>query len=227
MNLYFVRHGLARHNLEHPEEIPVDPVFSDIEPYDTSLTPQGEEQADLCGKRLAKIRFDAILVSPTHRTLSTAAGIARNQKDPPALEILPDLVECGTRKFNLMPQHLLDRVYPNVLPADGKTTSFDEPDGDGQHAMWLRACRVVDYVKSRFKGEENVLLVSHGAFMNQYLVEAFLELPEDLAMRYCLGAENCCITKLHILPDRSKFILMALDETGHLGDRISRDPFDL
>lgn len=227
MNLYFVRHGLARHNLENPDSFPVDPVFAGIERYDTSLAPLGEEQAVLCGKRLSKIRFDAILVSPMHRTLSTAAGIARQLKDPPPLEVLPDLVECTTIRFDMMPKELLDRVYPEVIPADGKTTSFDEPNGGEKHAMWQRACRVVDYVKSRFKGEENVLIVSHGAFMNQYLVEAFLELPEEMAMRYCLGAENCCITKLHVLPDRSKFILMTLDETGHLGDKISRDPFDL
>ena len=226
MHLYFVRHGLARHNLEHPESCPVDPAFAAVEPYDPCLTPQGEQQAALCGARLSKIRFDAALVSPTHRTLSTAAGILRAQAQPPVMEILPDLHECGTRHFDMMPKELYELVYPSVKAAR-ETTSFDEPQGHEQHSMWLRANRVVDYVLDRFRGEENVLIVSHGAFMNQYLLEAFLSFPEEMAMKYCLGAENCCITKLHILPDRSRYILMTLDDVGYLGDAASRDPFDL
>lgn len=221
MNIYLVRHGLARSNLAQPELCPYDPAFECIEHTDPSLTPQGERQADLTGARLANVRFDAAFSSPLHRALSTCAGILRHQKEPVAIGVMYDLVECCTANYHLMPQALCGRIWPDIRLAAPTEHPEDTP-----HNLWLRANRVVDYMKERFCGDENILIISHGTFLSRWLTAAFLAFDEEQAQRYILAAENCSITKLRIVPGE-KTTVCALDETGHLSDAISREPFDV
>lgn len=222
MELYLVRHGLSRHNLENPAECPYDPLFDEIEDHDPSLTPQGEIQADLTGQRLKQVQFDAVLVSPFHRTLSTAAGILRHQAGQLCMEIMPALAECGTSpEFRMMPEHLRKTVWPDIREA----YPYDLPV-DSDHSRWLRARRVADTVRKRFAGNEKVLIVSHGHFMAYYLLSAFLGLSEEQANGRIFGAENCGITKFLFRED-GVIVAAAMDETGHLGSYVSREPFDI
>lgn len=221
MHLYLVRHGLARHNLEDPDSCPYDPAFEAVEKYDHSLTPQGERQADLTGRRLAGVDFDCVLVSPFHRTLSTCAGILRHQKRHLPMEVYYPLVECTAAHFRMMPSELVARVWDDVR----LICENDLPD-DTPHNLWLRAKRTAEYLKGRFRGEEKVLVVSHGAFLSQYLIAACMGMEEHQADKYLLCSENCAITKLHIR-DGKKTLVVAIDETGHLGSEISQDPFGM
>lgn len=221
MNIYLVRHGLARSNLKDPDACGYDPVFESVEKHDPSLTPQGERQADLTGIRLAGVAFDAAFVSPLHRALSTCAGILRHQKKHIGMEVLPALSECNSVHHRLMPEALLGHIWPDIQ----LIMPYDLPE-DTPHNLWLRANRVVEYMKSRFRGEENILIVSHGAFLSRYLNAAFLSLSETQAGAYILAAENCSITKLRIA-ENERTTVCAIDETGHLGDAVSREPFDV
>lgn len=230
MNLYLVRHGLARSNLDDPASCPFDPVFAPYEAADCSLTPQGVRQAALTGERLAGVSFDAAFSSPLHRALSTAAEILRRQKRAVPLEILPDLVECGTAPYVRLPAALLLRIWPEItpLPAPGEEGKTVDPGvaEESPEAAADRADRVAGRILGCFSGEENVLVVSHGGFLHRYLCQAFLGLPRELRSRYWLSAENACITKFHFLPD-GVVNLVTVDETGHLGETRSREPFDL
>ena len=230
MNLYLVRHGLARSNLEDPASCPPEAEFAPYETENSSLTPQGVMQAALTGERLSGVRFDAAFSSPLHRALRTAAEILSRQEKQISLEILPDLIECGTRPYLQMPGGLLRRIWPLVgtLPAPGEEGIPVDPGvaEEDPAAAADRADRVAAEILGRFRGEENVLVVSHGGFLHRYLCQAFLGIPRELRSRYWLSAENACITKFHFLPD-GVINLVAVDETGHLGEMRSREPFDL
>ena len=222
MNVFLVRHGLARNNMPDPSQCPYDPVFEEIEVAgDTSLSPQGELQATLTGKRLSKIRFDAALVSPFHRTLSTAAGILREQSDRIPMEVMYELVECGGSSNQLMRESLYERIWSDVRLLWPNTLLKD--DGETE---WIRAERVVAYIKERFQAEENVLIVSHGAFLSRFLIPAFLGMSREQARAVNFGAENCGISMIRF--DKGvPAVAMAINETGHLGDAISREPFNV
>lgn len=220
MNVYLIRHGLARSNLPNPDSCPYDPRFEPVERHDHSLTPRGEQQADLTGRRLAHVRFDAALVSPFHRTLSTCAGILRHQEKHLTMEVVPALVECDSAHFRMMPSELVSLVWDDVR----QIMPYDLPD-DTPETMWARARRVVEYVKDRFGKGDNVLIVSHGGFLCHYLIAAFLGLDAEQRAGMILAAENCAITKLRVFEGIT--VVAAIDETGHLGEFVSREPFDL
>lgn len=219
MNVYVIRHGLARSNLADPASCPYNPIFESIEAFDPSLTPQGEMQANLTGKRLSGISFTAAFASPLHRALSTCAGILRHQKDHLTIEVIPALAECYSTNHPLMSEDLRRHIWSDIQLIQ----PYDLPE-DTHHNRWTRACRVVDYLKQRFPGEENVLVVSHGTFISQYLNAALLGFTEEQAEKYCLASENCSITKMRIVINE-KITLNTINETSYLGDIVSRDPF--
>ena len=95
MKIIFVRHG--------------DPDYE----HD-SLTEKGHQQADLTGRRLASIDFDAILCGPLHRHIATANGIIRYQKNCKKLELINDLLEKGIHSYAGMPIELLRSLYPDM-----------------------------------------------------------------------------------------------------------------
>lgn len=221
MNIYLVRHGLARHNLDDPASCHYDPIFEEIEAFDCSLTEQGEKQAELTGKRLLNVKFDAVLASPTHRTLSTAAGILKNRKDHLTIEVMPSLLEANNLMLKMMPERLYSRIWDDIKLIEAENHVIET-----KHDTWLRAQSVVKKVKERFKNNENVLIVTHGAFLSEYLNAAFMGLSEEQSATTMLAAENCAITKMRFTAD-GKIIVSSIDETGHLGNEISREPFDL
>ena len=88
MYVYVIRHGQSRANVGDPENHPFLPAVRDYEEKDPSLTDLGRKQADLAGRRLSGIDFDAILCGPLHRHLETAYGVVRHQKRNKEIEIL-------------------------------------------------------------------------------------------------------------------------------------------
>ncbi len=211
MDVYLVRHGQARHNLPDPDSCPFDPAFASIEARDHSLTETGQMQADLTGRRLSGVDFDAVLCSPFHRTLSTCAGILQHQKRHLPIEVMPHLVECWAAKHEMMPKELYLRVYDDICPIFPN----DLPEDDG-HTMYLRARFVADYLKERFSDEESVLIVTHGAFLCHFLTAALLGMDEEGAKRVNFGSCNCAIHKLQLHRGHNPAICV-LNLTDHLG----------
>ena len=60
MKVYLVRHAQSRQNVGDPENHPFRPEVAQYEDGDVSLTANGHQQADLTGRRLASIDFDAL-----------------------------------------------------------------------------------------------------------------------------------------------------------------------
>ena len=210
MTLYLIRHAEARHNLPDPAACPYDPRFEPYEHRDHSLTPQGERQADLTGRLLRELHFDAALVSPYHRTIATAAAIMRYQRNKIPFELLSELEECGSDTFTMLPEALAKSIYPHLILPQTPTALGKESD----HERWLRAERVAASVRERYRGTESVLIVSHGHFLSSYLTAAFLGLSEEKAAALCLGARNAAVTRIQYTDTR--IILDTLNESVHI-----------
>lgn len=210
MTLYLVRHAEARHNLPDPASCPFDPAFAAYEHRDHSLTPEGERQADLTGRLLSTVSLDAVLVSPYHRTLSTAAAILRHQTVKRPFELSAELEECGSDHFQAMPPAMMRRIYPDILPFSEETALGHEED----HDRFCRAQRVAERIRRRFTGKESVLVVSHGHFLGFFLTAALLGLSEETARGLCLGARNAGVTRIQYTD--SLTILDCLNESVHI-----------
>ena len=220
MRLFLVRHGLARSNLENPASCLFDPRFAEVEGRDCSLTPQGEKQAELTGLRLKDIEIDHVFCSPMHRALSTCAGIIGQQKNHLQIEISHELPEVGCHGIIPMPDELIrtvwDDIYMPPVPAP-----IPEPSDD---TRFDRAERFTTELFRRFGDtDKNILIVSHGHFLHQYLVPTILMLPRAIRGRYRFASENASITVINIKD--GNFFALTVDETAHLGSDVSREPY--
>ncbi len=220
MHIFIVRHGQARSNVSNGDSIPFDPFFEEYEGRDPSLTPLGEMQASMTGFRLRNFKLDAIYSSPLHRAVSTAAAIAKMQYNDMPVTLMPDLVEHGTYggDFHMIPQSMLRKIYKNIIDP-GEQTLTGGPRviiDDSQEERWRRANRVVDYIKGKYTGNENVVLVSSGAFMGENLVSAFLGMSYDQSRNCVFGSDNACITSLHFRD--GKIIVNAINAVEQQGE---------
>jgi probable phosphoglycerate mutase len=105
--------------VRHGETVPADPdsPFDLVDGHgDPELAPEGREQAELLGRRLAdeRGRIDALYVTNLRRTAQTAAPIARALGLEPRVE--PDLREVllGEWEGGLYRRHVMER-HPLAL----------------------------------------------------------------------------------------------------------------
>jgi len=229
MHLYLVRHAMASHNV--PADAVSGTVLSPETEYyakaygDWPLTPQGLLQAGLLAGRLSCVKFDAILSSPLQRAIATAHEIALRQNCACAIELLPELCECSTHDYAGMPYGFLRGMFPGLLPC-GETQPTGFParfPEETPEDMAKRAVRVREYLLRRFQKEDRVLLVSHGAFLGEYLLHALLDIPAS-PLRFQPGFENASLTKLTLEAGKPP-LMMLLDDVSHLGKYRSRDLF--
>jgi 2,3-bisphosphoglycerate-dependent phosphoglycerate mutase len=151
--LFYVRHGQADANV-----VKVFGGHSEV-----LLTSVGKNQAKKAGReaRLTLPTIDVIICSPLRRAQDTAAIIAKELGYPLGKIELNDLliersygVLEGTRSHDFFKEHDPDEL-DNVQGAEA-----------AEH-LRQRAVRALKYLKSR--KEDNILVVSHGAFGNAFL----------------------------------------------------------
>ena len=165
MFLYIARHGQSNGNTGADNTL--DPLLSDV----------GLRQAELLGEYLSDVKFDAIFASTLTRAIQTAAGVAARQPGGAApIEVLADLVECGTTPgWKGKSKEELLKVYPNlILTEDSVPPDYPEWEDESIEIEHLaRGYRVMSYLKQRFDfySDKKILLVAHGGF-NQKLLSA-------------------------------------------------------
>ncbi|MBP5236227.1 MAG: histidine phosphatase family protein [Clostridia bacterium] len=227
MKVYLVRHGESRQNVDDTENHPYRP---EVEPYenwtynDWSLTKHGERQADLVGRRLASVDFDAIMCGPLHRQIATAYGIIRHQKRCKKLEIINDLLEKGIHSYAGMPIELLRSFFPdmeivpcpNPTPTGGKFTYSLEEMYD-MVEMRERGRRIEKYLTERFPDNATVLLVSSGDFMGRSLIPCLMRLP-DQVIDICttFSCHNASLSRIDLASDGRRSSCKLLNDTAHL-----------
>lgn len=230
MNIYLVRHAQSRQNVNDNERDnhPFPPEVAEYEENDFSLTEKGHNQADKTGIRLAEKNFTAILCSPMHRTVATAYGIVKHQKENKTVELINDLVERGIFDYAGMPTEILRGLYPNIniipcptpTPTGGKFTYTLDEMYDPKE-LTKRARRVTKYIEERFDNNDTVLIVSHGDFLGRYLIPCLLHIPDGAIEQFNehgFGCGNASISKIVFNKKSGTSILAFLSDTVHLQD---------
>ena len=217
MELYLVRHGesLSTLGLEHSP--------------DTALSPAGEEQADLLGKRLAGVRFDRIYASHLKRAVQTAAAVARHQPGEPEIVVVPELAERGT-PLDLEADVAFHRsVYPNLVYT--KTAMETDYHGDLERAeaalelcVYRPAFGAAAQVERRGETEirsnpERVLITAHGGF-NACLLSSLIGFRFDVNRN--IVQHNTCVNrfKLFLYNGVPRIRFISYNDVEHLPARL-------
>ena len=176
MNLYIIRHGESKWNIENRIQGSSDPGLSKL----------GRLQAKLLAGRFKKIKIDMIYSSPLLRSMQTARELSKVLR-------LGIIKRSGLREVMLgeweekTPQEI-DKLYNNKyqkwlrygptkirIPGQEKISNFRK-----------RAAKAFHRIIKENKNRENVIVVTHGGVISSYLAGL-------------LGADfNKTILKLHL-----------------------------
>lgn len=183
LELYIIRHGQTFGNIGADME-----SFSHMDRHDVELTPVGQHQAELLGKRFSNYPFDAIYASGLRRAMHTASEIVKRQPENGFYNFIlhPLLSENGgcEDEYAGLSFKEAKEMFPYAVLAEEFTEndrmiSFTKGWSD---AMQLeRANKVLSHIRSRYKNGAKVAVVAHAAF-NTFLFHAALGLdPEKVA----------------------------------------------
>ena len=208
MFVFVIRHGQSRGNVKDRENHPFLPEVRDYEDKDPSLTELGRKQADLAGRRLSGIGFDAILTGPLHRHLETAYGVVRHQKRNKTVEIISDLTEAGDAGYGGIPMEIVQPLFPGmeIIPCPDPSPTGGPgviPECDDEPvAFRLRGRRLVNYIRERFSDDANILLVTSCTFGGGILMPALLGLTDrDIDTGKFFVFNNTAISMVHVKDD--------------------------
>lgn len=183
MELYIFRHGRTVWN-----EAGKIQGSTDIE-----LTKEGRQMAEETAGNIADIHFDAIYSSPLKRAYETAC-ILRGKRD---LKIVRDdrLRELnfgvleGTSFMNIR-EGGSDRRYSVFFT---QPELYERPEsGESLEELCARAADFLNMLKEKYRADERVMIVAHGA-MNKALLKNIREL-EMKDLWYGRLQQNCAAT---------------------------------
>lgn len=179
---------------------------------DPALSPDGREQADLVGRRLAGERIDAIYVSSLRRTAQTAEPLARRVSMTPAVD--PDLREVflGDWEGGLFRQKLVEQD-PIAVRMHGEQRWDVIPGAESAAAFAGRVRAAIERIAAAHP-DQRVVVFSHGGTIGEVLAQASHSQPFAFS-----GADNASISQVVISKDR--WSVRRFNDTAHLGPGLS------
>jgi broad specificity phosphatase PhoE len=154
MKLYLVRHAESITNVNHLLD---DNSLNHVD--NNLLSKTGEQQAAELAKRLAKYKFDIIIISPLKRTGETIKPYLEKKRAKVLVSKLTSEWDVGdfagkptTALKEFCASHDLDRL------------TFKPRNGESLLEVYGRAKRFLTYIKRTFAGK-SVLVVGHVNFL--------------------------------------------------------------
>ena len=141
---------------------------------DTQLTDKGRDQAAKLGRtfRAEGYRPSHIYSSPLTRTLDTAKIASARIGLEDSIELWDDLMETDVGIFSGLNWKDIEERYPEVAAEFAETRNMDIVAGAETLAeRKARAKRVVDRALADHVNEDQILLVSHGGFMQSIFAQ--------------------------------------------------------
>ncbi|MCQ1529946.1 histidine phosphatase family protein [Lutispora saccharofermentans] len=200
MNIYIIRHGEAKK----------DSVFN-FEGYpDADLTEVGLKQAQLTGKHISTVPFDAIYSSDLKRAMQTSDIISSYQQGL-KVEIDKQIREINMGVFHTSSEEQIRKDYPEFYNEFlKKDTDFRYPEGESGEEVLRRTLNFLESVKH--KKFNNICVVCHGGVIRS-VISHFIGLPQH--KRFNLYPFNCGISLLRY--DGDNFKVISINEISHLG----------
>ncbi len=161
MEIILIRHGQTKANSEGRFQGGID----------YPLSYRGEEEAHKAARRLSSWPIDHVYSSPLKRTLKTAEVIARNKKLQ--VKTLAEIREFSWGVIEGLNWREIEEKYPQLasrLIKDLQHTPI--PEQEPLKDFWARIYRAIDYFSQQHFGDR-ILVVSHGRFLNAFLVGFF------------------------------------------------------
>lgn len=201
--LFLVRHGQAIHNR--------DGRWEGWGP--SPLTPQGEQEAEAVGSRLAAPPFhiSQLYTSSIRRAVQTAQRIGRQLGLPPTIR--QNLREIDFGQVNGLTMDSFRETLPQLFEhwQNRGDLSFQFPGGEQRYAFFRRAGQALDEIVARHP-EEQIAVVTHGGTIRAGLAHLF---PDTMSDWWAYELQNGSIT--HVIVSDSKNSLLALNDRQHLG----------
>lgn len=176
LELYIVRHGQSCTNIKDGYGIPEEELTKDqwINP---PLTELGIRQAELLGEYYKDVKFDAVFASPLRRATMTAYyALMQNEVSDKSIYTMPWLIECGIEEgYSAVTLVELNAEFDGrILAPEGVDVSGNLINGDGQNDALhrIRAKKILEYLRSRFKNGEKIMCVAHAAFNTDLFLHA-------------------------------------------------------
>ena len=205
--IYLVRHGQTNSNLERIVGTGSDP-----------LTELGKQQAELIAHRLkGNISVEAMLCSPYMRTRQTAEPIARELlgREPEYSDLLIESKRPIEIEGLSMSDPLTLKLNKHAVENWGVPNGHYSTE-ENFFDLSTRARRVLNMLSER--PEENILVVTHGAFMKMIAEVVLLgdKLTAELSttIYFSLNLSNTGVTVLTF--DSGKWSLVRWNDTAHL-----------
>jgi probable phosphoglycerate mutase len=213
MNLYIIRHGESKWNIENRLQGSSNPGLSKL----------GRLQAGLLAKRFKKIKIDRLYASPLLRSLETAQALSRTLH----LKIVKktDLREITLGEWEDRTPQEIDKLYNNKYQKWLRCgpTKVRIPGQERISSFRRRVDRAFNDIISRERHRENVLVVTHGGVISSFLARLLKADFDRLILKLYLP--NTCVTlvsfakrgqfsKRELSPNRGCLIHIA--DTFHL-----------
>ncbi|WFR59700.1 histidine phosphatase family protein [Anaerocolumna sp. AGMB13025] len=197
MNIYLIRHGWQNSPL----------CNADVE-----LSPEGFQQADLLGKRLASYEIDGLYSSHLIRAVQTAEVInlyIRQQHN-----IRENLREIS---FGELEGHTSEYIAEHFAEFKTKQMKLESdlayPGGECGRDVFQRSIVTIDEIVH--SGKKKVAVVTHGGVIRALLTGLIgLDMNKKLLFAYSL--ENTSITELVYDESYERFYLQRFNDTAHL-----------
>ena len=209
MNIYLIRHGRQNSKLCN---------------VDVELSPEGREQAELAGKRLAGYHIDAVYSSNLLRAVETADIINEYVKKPRFYDDRLREAEFGA--MTGLSNDVLKEQFGEFLQKRS-TMEEDLPypgGGENSAAVYKRAKEALDDIVK--EGYENVCIVTHGGLIRA-LLTGLTGAPSQRWLTFGRQLENCSITELLYDEQMGTFHIERLNDYAHFEneDRLLRKHF--
>lgn len=176
---------------------------------ETELTPKGEEQAKALGRRLAKVKLEAVYSSDFSRAIRTAAFIAGQRPLTPRTD--PDLRELHYGEWELEKGGDVARKWRTQYRLmRHEDPAWRPPGGENVAEVRERTRAAFDRIVEAHEGKK-VLVVAHGTALN-CLVSTLLDMPESHVFRIEIG--NCGLTEVEVR--KGTPYVLTLNDTAHL-----------
>lgn len=179
--------------------------------------PDGVEQAERACRRLIDSgeEFAAVYVTTLQRTRQTAQVLLDHLGVDPIVE--PDLREVflGEWEGGEFRKRAAERD-PAIVEMWTAESWEKIPGAEKDVDFAARVRRAIERIAEKHP-DETVAVFTHGGVIGQVLVEA----TGSRGFAFT-GSDNCGITHIVVTPDR--WVVRAYNDTGHLGERFTRDP---
>ena len=173
LRLIFVRHGLSSFNEEGRIQ-----GRNDL----STLTKEGELQAEAAGKILSSIPIDTIYSSPLQRASETTKIIIKQHQNTLQATYTDDLLEVDLGPWSGLTKVELKNLYPeqlNIWEKEPKELSINREDGTKFQPIKELLCQAEKFLKSLFKtyydSNKTILIVAHNAILRCLILKLINE----------------------------------------------------